>query len=58
MLTYEILYPFDSKVKDDDVIPLIVKDEDDEEFMFVVHVDLEKVMLLYDDRTAMLFSND
>ena len=58
MRTYEILYPFNSNVKDDDAIPLIVKNEDDEEFMFVVHVDLEKVMLLYDDRSAKLFSND
>jgi len=55
ILTYEIIYRLGLQ---DDFIRLMVKDEDDTEFCFAVNVDFSRVVLLYDDRTATLFSND
>jgi hypothetical protein len=55
MLTYEILNQLDFQ---DEMMRLMVKDEDNKEFCFAFQVDLERVMMLYDDGYIKMFIND
>lgn len=55
MLTYEITEPL---YVEKDMLHLIVKDENDVEFCFAVHVDLLSVMFIYADGEIILFADE